>query len=263
MARILELPDADHVQYSNAPLKLMLGQVRFPAILKIAAPGGLASFQEEIRKDYSEYAEEQQIGLVISPEGMQPAGDMSRNYRFSTADGGWSIVVNQGFVTLEASIATKYSTYDEFHDRFERAWDAVLRHLEPTRITQQGLRYVDFFDWADVKPDGWDQFISSALLGTLGVKELVHHVEHSVTDVRLKLRDLGFMSLKYGLSRGGPENVLGFLLDTDVFSQVPQETTSVAFVMDRFKAFHEEIHVVFNWATTPAARERFNREPAH
>jgi uncharacterized protein (TIGR04255 family) len=262
MARILGLPDADHVQYSNAPLKLMLGQVRFPAILKIAAPGGLAGFQEEIRKDYSEYAEEQQLGLIISPEGMQPAGDASKNYRFATADGGWSIVVNQGFVTLEASIATKYSTYEEFHDRFQQAWDAVLRHLEPTRIAQQGLRYVDFFDWDDVSLDNWGRYISSQLLGVLGVREFVDHVEHTVTDARLQLGDLGVMSLKYGLSRGGPNNVPGFLLDTDVFSQTPQDDTSVDFVMERFKAFHEEIHVVFNWATTPDARARFSSEPS-
>lgn len=262
MSRILSLPDAEHVQYSNAPLKLMLGQVRFPAILKIAAPGGLASFQEELRKDYSEYAEEQQLGLLISPEGMQPVTDATKNYRFTTSDGGWSIVVNQGFLTLEASIATKYSTYEEFHARFEQAWDVALRHLEPTRVVQQGLRYVDFFDWEDVGLRDWSRYIAWPLLGVLGVKEFVDHVEHAVTDVRLQLGDLGVMSLKYGLSRGGPNNIPGFLLDTDVFSQTPQENISVASVMDRFKAFHEEIHVVFNWGTTDQARERFSHGPS-
>ena len=97
---------------------------------------------------------------------MQPAAEASKNYRFTTSDGGWSIVVNQGFVTLEASIATKYSTYEEFHDRFQQAWDAVLRHLEPTRIAQQGLRYVDFFDWDDVSLDNWSRYISPPLLGS-------------------------------------------------------------------------------------------------
>ena len=92
------------------------------------------------------------------------------------------------------------------------------------------------------------------------MNDLVDRVEHTVTDVRLQIGDLGVMSLKYGLSRGGPNNAPGFLLDTDMFSQTPQEDTSVDFVMERFKAFHEEIHVFFNWATTPDARERFSSE---
>jgi uncharacterized protein (TIGR04255 family) len=261
MPRVLTFPDAEHVHYSNAPLKLMLGQVRFPAVLKIAAPGGLAEFQEEIRDEYSEYSEEQQVGLVIGAEGMQPTSE-ARNYRFATADGAWSLVVNPTFLSVEASVATKYSTYDEFRDRFANVWAVALRHLEPKKSVQQGLRYIDFLDWTDVAPPDWGRYINSHLLGALGVPELVEHVEHTITDTRFQLGDEAALSLKYGLARGGPDNLPGFLLDTDCFSQAQHEDVTVDAVTGRFNLFHEEIHVLFNWAMTDQARERFRRDPS-
>jgi uncharacterized protein (TIGR04255 family) len=259
MARVLTFPDAPHVQFPNAPLKLMLGQVRFPAVLKAATPGGLAGLQEELGDEYSDFAEEQQFGLIVGPGGMQPTNE-ARNYRFRTKDGAWSVLVNPTSVTLEASIATKYSTYEEFNARYSHIWDVVIRQLKPARLEQQGLRYVDFFDWPDVKPADWRRYLAPALLGALGVDELVDHLEHTITDARLQLGDLGVMSLKYGLARGGPEQVVGFLIDTDVFRQASEDDVSVETVMTRFTSFHEEIHAFFNWATTPDARGRFNRE---
>jgi uncharacterized protein (TIGR04255 family) len=260
MPRVLDFPDAEHVQFPNAPLKLMLGQVRFPAILKIASPGGLAAFQEELRQEYSEYTEEQQLGLLISPEGMQTASE-AKNYRFATADGAWSVIVNPMGLTLEASIATKYSTYEEFETRYTKLWEVALRHLGPSRLVQQGLRYVDFFDWSDVALHDWAHYIAVPLLGTVGVDHFADHVEHTITDARVRLDPLGTMSLKYGITRGGPQNEVGFLLDTDVFTQTPDEDITVKSVMRRFKAFHEEIHAFFNWATTDDARERFRHAP--
>lgn len=257
MARVLALPEADHVQFPNPPLKAMLGQVRFPTILKIASPAGLAEFQEELRGDYPEYAEEQQLSLAIGPGGMSPAGE-SKNTKFSTTDGGWSVVLNPTFVTLEASIAKKYSNYEEFRERFARVWDAALRHLGPTKSAQQGLRYIDFFDWDDVTAAEWGRYISPTLLGLLGADALVGHVEHTLTDARLQLSDEMAISLKYGLVRGGPDNVLGFLLDTDCLSQTTHDDVTVDAVLSRFDAFHDEIHVLFHWAVTPEAKERFS-----
>lgn len=256
MPRTLPLPDADHEQFSSPPLKVMLGQIRFPAILKVAGPGGLASFQDEIRREYSEFSEEQQLNLAVGPDGVAASGE-ARNYRFSTGDGAWSVVVNPTFLTLEASIATKYSNYSEFRDRFAGVWEVALRHLNPTRSVQQGLRYIDFLDWGDVRANDWGRYVNSHLLGLLGPEELVEFVAESLTNARLELNDGVSLALKYGLARSGPENALGFLLDTDCLSQVPVEDISVEAVLGRFDAFHDEIHVWFHWAVSPEAKERF------
>ncbi|TMC47397.1 MAG: TIGR04255 family protein [Chloroflexi bacterium] len=256
MTRALSLPDADHEQFDNPPLKVMLGQVRFPAILKLADPAGLAAFQDEIRSEYSEYGVEQQLNLAVGPEGMSTAGE-AKNYKFSTSDGAWSVVVNPMFVTLEASVATRYSNYEEFSDRFGRIWEAALRLLGPTKSQQQGLRYIDFFDWPDVAPSEWGRYLNPYLLGLLGAEEIVNNVEHTLTDARLKLTDDIAIAFKYGLVRSGPENALGFLMDTDCLSQTPQDDVTTEAILKRFNDFHEEIHRLFHWCLTPEAIERF------
>lgn len=257
MTRALALPDAVHVQFVAPPLKVMLGQVRFPAILKIAEQAGLAAFQDEIRHEYPEYSQEQQLNLAVGPEGMSQAGE-ARNHRFATNDGAWTVVLNPSFLTLEASIATKYSNYQEFRKRFGDLWDVALRKLGPATAAQQGLRYIDFFDWEDVSPAEWKRYINPHLLGVLGATDIVGHVEHALTDTRLRLSDEAAISFKYGLVRSGPKNALGFLMDTDCLTQTPQEDVSVEAVLSRFDGFHDEIHVLFHWAVTDDAKERFN-----
>lgn len=252
----LALPDAKHEQFASPPLKVMLGQVRFPAILKIADPAGLASFQEEIRNEYPEFGVEQQLNLAVGSEGLSPVGE-AKNYKFSTADGAWSISLNTTFVTLEASVATKYSNYEEFRNRFEYIWNVVVKSLGPTSVQQQGLRYIDFFDWPDVGSADWSRYINAHLLGLLAANELAGHVEHTLTDTRLKLTDEMAIAFKYGLVRSGPENALGYLMDTDCLSQTVNEDVSVEAILARFDVFHDEIHRLFHWSITPEAKERF------
>jgi uncharacterized protein (TIGR04255 family) len=256
MPRVLALPFANHEEFPNPPVKAMLGQVRFPAILKIAQSGELGGFQDEIRAEYPEYSQEQQISMALGPEGMS-ATEQVQNHRFATSDGSWSVVLNQTFLTLEASVATKYSNYDDFRDRFATVWQTALQHLGPLRATQQGLRYVDVLDWDDVVAGEWSEYVQQNLLGLLGVPELSQHVQHDLTDSRLQLTDEVFIALKYGLVRSGPESALGFMFDVDCLSQAPHEDIDVEAITSRFDAFHEEIHVLFHWAMKPKAKERF------
>lgn len=234
----------------------MLGQVRFPTIVRIANLSELAGFHEEVRGEYPDFAQEQQINVEVSPEGIKPSEE-TRNFRFSTTDGAWSIVLNPSFVTLEASVATKYSNFDDFRERFAEIWDAALRHLSPTKATQQGLRYVDHFDWVDVTANAWSQYINKSLLGVLGVDGLAERTQHTLTDSRFELDDGVVLAFKYGLARAGPEQALGFFMDTDCFTQVHTDEVSVEATIERFNRFHDEIHVLFHWATTKKAKERF------
>lgn len=41
-----DIPAAEHEAFANPPLKTMLGQVRFPAILRIADLGALGAFKK-------------------------------------------------------------------------------------------------------------------------------------------------------------------------------------------------------------------------
>jgi uncharacterized protein (TIGR04255 family) len=256
VARTLPFPDSPHEQFDHPPLKAMLGQVRFPAILRIQDLANLADFQEELRNEYPTFQQEQQIDFALTPDGMS-AGPETRNVRFSTSDNAWSVVLNPTFLTLEASVAEKYSTYDEFRDRFGALWDIALRHLKPTEVVQQGLRYIDHLEWPDVERDGWARYIQPELLGLLQFQALAPRVQHTLTDVRIDLGDSTFLSFKYGLVPAGPNGAVGFLMDTDCFRQAATSDIRPTEIAETFNRFHDEIHALFNGVLTDDARERF------
>jgi uncharacterized protein (TIGR04255 family) len=51
-----DIPAVEHEVFANPPLKVMLGQVRFPPVLRIADPAYLASFQEAVRHQFPPFA---------------------------------------------------------------------------------------------------------------------------------------------------------------------------------------------------------------
>lgn len=257
MAPVLGLPEAEHEQFPNPPLKLMLGQLRYPAVLRLAQHAELAAFQDAIRELYPDYAEDQQLNLALGPQGVAASSEAVRSSRFSTPDGAWSVVVNPVSVTLEATVATQYTQYGEFRDRFARVWEVALEQFGVTRIDYQGLRYIDHLDWDDVGVSDWSRYVDSSLLGLLGVDELQGRVVHTLTDSRLDLQDETMISFKYGLVSTGPEGRIGFLMDTDAAIRRATDEVETDATLPRFDMLHEEIHNLFSWATTEEAKERF------
>src|SRR5215204_1224334 len=126
-----DIPRVDHEVFANPPLKAMLGQVRFPPVLRIADLPSLVPFQDAIRHEFPAFSQEQQISFVVGPQGAQSAS--AQAYRFSTRDRAWSIVLTPEALTLEADVAVRYTHFNEFIDRFRLAWGAVGEHFAPTQ----------------------------------------------------------------------------------------------------------------------------------
>src|SRR5262249_47297648 len=146
------------------PLRAMLGQVRFPTVLRIADLGALAPFQEAIRDDFPTYREEQQVSLVVLPQGPQ-APQVQPAHRFVTQDQAWSILLTPDAVTLEADVTAGYTSYEEFVRRFRLVWAALLAAFAPSRVDRQGLRYVDHLE-GDHTATEWAAYINGDLLGS-------------------------------------------------------------------------------------------------
>lgn len=255
MPRSLSVPHVDHEQFESPPLKAMLGQVQFPPILRVADMAYLAPFQEAIAGQFPEFAEEQQVSLMVGPEGVLQSG-AGKAYRFASADRSWSIVLSPTALTLEAA-ADRYTSYAEFRGRFEEVWEAARAHLRPTRRVQQGLRYIDHIE-RELSSAGWAEWIRPELLGVVGQPELSDHVLQSLADVRLKLSS-GIMSFKHGIVQAGPEGKWGYMLDFDYFRQQESDDTGTESVLEQFDVFHEEIYALFRWCVTPKALETFRR----
>lgn len=231
----------------------MLGQVRFPPILRLDEREFVAPLQDALRQVYPEFAQEDQLGFLVGPQGPVQTPP-SRHWRLGTTDGAWSVVISPEFITLEAA-APGYTEYREFRERFAVVWEAAHRLLQPTRRVQQGLRYVNHIE-RDIPATGWREVINAELLGSFAIAVFGTELDQGICDVRVRRAD-GILAMKHGFLRAGPRQALGYLLDFDYFSQTLSNDLSVEEVLRSFDAFHGVIYPLFRWCVTNEAIDTF------
>lgn len=250
-----DIPAAEYEIFANPPLKAMLGQVRFPPILRIANLSTLAAFQDDIREEWPEFAQEQQINFVIGPGVQQSQPGPQHIFRFTSADKVWNIVLATDAITIETTGGGEYSSYNEFDTRFRRVWEALRKHFGPTALLRQGLRYVDHLEGDGLEAAGWARLINPDLMGPLA-GPLADGLEQAISDYRFRYDD-GVLVFKHGITPAGPENRPGYLLDFDYFTDEPSEDASTETVMEKFAGYHERSYAFFRWCVTDEALERF------
>jgi uncharacterized protein (TIGR04255 family) len=253
-----DIPTVDYEIFANPPLKAMVGQVRFPPVLKIANLSSLGDFQDAIRADWPEFAQEQQINFVIGPGVQQAQPGPQQLYRFTSTDKVWNIVLTTDAVTIETTGAGEYSSYDEFAKRFAGVWDALRQHYAPSSVLRQGLRYVDHLEGAERSPEEWARFINPELIGPLA-GALGSGLEQAISDYRFRYEDAALV-FKHGIVPAGPENERGYLLDFDYFADQPTEEVSTEAVMERFASYHQRAYAFFRWCVTEEALRGFRGE---
>jgi uncharacterized protein (TIGR04255 family) len=247
------IPGVEHEIFREPPLKAMLGQVRFPPVLRIADLGSLSALQETIRAEFPKFAQEQQVTLMVGP-GV-PQGPVTSNaFRFSTSDGAWSVALAPDAMTLEADVTVRYTSYAEFAERFGLVWAALAEHFAPSQVLRQGLRYVSHVESSRAAAD-WAELINDDLLGPL-VGAFGEGVAQSVSELRFPQED-GVLVFKHGMLPLGPEQNMGYLLDFDYFTEEPEDDVSVAALAARFDRFHDLIYRFFRWCVTDLALEEF------
>jgi uncharacterized protein (TIGR04255 family) len=251
-----DIPAAEYERFASPPLKAMLGQVRFPPVLKVADPGTLAAFQDSVRGRFTEYAEEQQFQVAFAP-GQPVQAATAVTHRFSTADGNWSVLLAPDALTVEATAGGRYTSYDEFKELFALAWEAAARQLAPARVVRQGLRYIDHLD-ADLPNPEWAEWINPELLGPLTGATLSRGLEHALTEMRFRRPD-GLLVFRHGIAAAGPDSSPGYLMDFDYFTEEPLADLAAERIVARFDAFHDVLYAFFRWCVTPKALEEFRR----
>lgn len=246
------IPAAEHEVFPTPPIKAMLGQVRFPPVLRIADMASLAPFQEAIRQDFPDFAPEQQFSFMLGPDGPQTA-TASQAYRFSSPDHAWSVLLATEALTIEADPSIRYTSYDEFAEHFRRVWAAVIEHFAPSQVTRQGLRYTDHIE-GDRPASDWRAYINEDLLGPL-VGAFAEGVAQSMSELRFARED-GVLVFKHGMMPAGPRQAMGYLLDFDYFIE-QAIGVDVDSITDRFNAYHGVLYSFFRWCVTEHALKEF------
>src|ERR1035437_5006996 len=229
--RLKAVPAVTHERLTNPPLRAMLGQLQFPAILRLQkGVAEIADFQDAIRLALPGFGVEQQIQIALSPDGDAKTSSSSA-YRFTTDPATWSALLTQTAFTLEAVAGGRYSSYSEFGALLREIWPAVVEHLTPSRITQQGLRYVDHLE-GNRTPTEWAEWVNPVLLGGLTTEQLGTDLEQAISEMTYNLED-GRIVLRHGIVRAGPTNAKGYLLDVDSIHTQPLQPGDLTAVMAR------------------------------
>lgn len=132
----LDGPPAE-VPLPRAPLERVIAQVRFPKILVIGTPGGVAQFQEKIREKYPNVVEER-LHAIPFPSGPAEAR-VETIWRFVDIENNWRISLGTDFVALETRI---YTSRSDFIGRLAEVVDALAETIDPKLSSRIGVRYV-------------------------------------------------------------------------------------------------------------------------
>jgi uncharacterized protein (TIGR04255 family) len=247
----MPLPAYDRVTFRKSPLRLVVGQVRFPLLFRFAEKPFLAPFQEAIQPEYPRAAQEQQLAIKVTPKGVEQGGESL--WRFSDRSGRWSVVLGEGALTLETRA---YTSIDDFTRRFTSLLNAAVNHLGVGDRARLGFRFVNEFRSPGAKslPE-WAALLNPAFLGFAAGDPLEGAVEQAFSEIQSK-RDDGTLVIRHGLLTGTAVEPLPneppmdrgrfYLLDLDYFDE--RETPlEVAVTTAQLKAYNDKMYQFFRW----------------
>ncbi len=245
------LPNVERVLFKNPPLRLVVGQVRFPLLLRFNEGSFIAPFQEAVADDYPVVSREQQVSFQVSVKGLQPGGETL--LRFSTRDAQWAVVLGEGALTLEVR---GYSSIEEFSGRFKKVLATAKEKLVIKDRSRLGLRYINEFRHEAGRTLGaWTKLLNPTLLGFSGSDLIDGSVEHMVQETQVRRPD-GVLAIRHGLLTGGvveptpaPTVASGrfYLLDMDYYDARPEEL-DVEATTARLRDYNDIMYRFFRWS---------------
>ncbi len=211
----------ERVFYAKPQLVEVICQLRFPAILSIAAREP-AEFQERIRVSYPLYqrSESKPVRIVNGKPQPQPS---EPNYAFVSADNRWKVNLTKNFLAFST---VGYTSWEEFARRLDEVLVQFIELYRPAFFERIGLRYVNAFSRKALGLEGtpFAELIQSAYLGLMG-EEDVHEqaFQRASQDVEMALPGGCRLHLQCGpgvVKRPDEKETnteLRYLLDIDVY----------------------------------------------
>ena len=251
----MKLPDYQRVIYQRTPLIEVVGQLRFPTILKINNQDPF-EFQERIRFDYPIFQQESQslnlppeIAGLVAPQigGIAP---QYTNYNFLSENSKWQLSLNRDALTLATF---EYKRYEEFKEKFTQAIDIFEEVYKPSFYIRLGLRYKDLILRSKFKMEDkpWSALISPQIASELHSSELSDSIRTLVKNLEIELEG-GKVNFNHGLvisqdpSRGNLQEP-GYLFDADFFLEEKLNKGEIWNVFDNFNRTGGKL---FRWSIT-------------
>jgi uncharacterized protein (TIGR04255 family) len=233
----VELSSPDRTILGNAPLQLVVCQVRFDEAETLNDRKTARRFFGElggVDGPFPKFSQIQTQRVTINPNalpGETPLAEQQGGWRFSSPEGDRHLALLPGSLALET---TAYRSWDEFAPHLERALKVLADEVDPAIEQRLGLRFVNLIVLDEVhEPTGWVDLIAADLLAPGGHPVLGPGVVAAQHRVVLDLGDELHCLLNYGLvpDANGSGRV-GYLVDLDVF----RERSAPFSAADVFKA---------------------------
>lgn len=208
-------------------LDQVICQLRFPARLSVER--NIDRFQDAVRNDYPEYSQEQ-----IVPIGV--ANPPSAGHVFASSDGGWFINVSTGAISLTSR---RYTDWVDFESRLGKVLSVFHDTFGVDSFSRIGLRYINAIRSSALDLDGSPGSVFRGPVADLFNPSIGTFRAGSVVLDR-NYKDGVFTRTAAGsivFTDGQP----GFVIDNDVFTNVPTPYANVIQTLITFNAISVEL----------------------
>jgi uncharacterized protein (TIGR04255 family) len=239
----LTFPSHPDVVFDRAPLLVVLCQVKYPPILSLLTPAGVAGFQEAIRDAYPVLQPEAGAQIELGPSGLA-VSEQTPVWRLSSQDTRWRVSIASDMVALEAFA---YTSIDEFSDRLSVVLDALRRTVYPEPSARVGLRKVNDIEHPEVsQPRDWVRWLRPDILGLLASDELGGDVTLAFSQVHLEDGE-EVLAIRHGSL---PETLQKYRLDLDYFTSKPMTVEADGEMIQTVRRFAAGATALFHWCLT-------------
>lgn len=255
----------ERCQYCNNQLADVICQLRFPDILSVNTTEP-AAFQEEIRREYPQYAAKTETPapkISGGPGGFQLVNQPSTiNYQFTSADGIWRVNLTSRFISLACS---HYSSWEDFANRLDVPLAAFIKIYKPAYFERIGLRYLNFFSRKSLNlaDTPFSELFQPAYLGLLGDEEIAEQAtDRCGVDAEIAIRGGCRVKIHAGpgivKKNGQTDKEVKFIFDQDLFmnGKVPVNYSAGA-----LQTLHSQAYPIFRGAITDMLHSAMDPEP--
>lgn len=260
----MKLPDYQRVIYQQTPLIEVMGQLRFPTILKINNQDPF-DFQERIRFDYPIFQQSQSLNLPPEIAALVPQiGSIApqyNTYSFLSENSRWELSLNRDSLTLATF---EYKRYEEFKEKFTKVVNIFEEVYNPSFYIRLGLRYKDLILRSKLKIENkaWSELISQQIASELHSSELSGSIRTLVKNLEIELEG-GRVNFNHGLvisqdpSKGNFQEP-GYLFDADFFVEGKINKGEIWNVFDTFNGTGGKL---FRWSITDELHRAMEPQP--
>lgn len=224
--------DFPRILYRRNPLEFVICEVRFPPVLKldVEIPAG---FQDQIRNEYPLFQEivpinlsGQSPGELLKLLGGPNPIPMVKSYEFLSADKMWNLALTREAMSLTCK---QYSRWEEFRQRFELPFKALIEHYPIPFFVRIGLRYRDAISRQklELQDIPWSELLHPWVAGEFH-SPLAALIVGNWHNIVFKLQtDEIQIQLQHGLqpSSGNPDTP--YIFDTDFSTSARKEPQHV------------------------------------